>query len=109
MVPGDNELEVALENYEKASRWYPGAGLYRNVRVVNTDRVHIPVWGTYVTTPKVSRDYASVNLEMKIDGAAKGEKVEVNTVVLDPQGRKVAEDVSTYHAHGQKFAQNFRQ
>ena len=107
VVPGDNELEVALENYEKASRWYPGAGLYRNVHVVNTDRVHIPVWGTYVTTPKVSRDYASVSLEMKIDGAAKGEKVEVNTVVLDPQGRKVAEDVSTYHAHGQKFAQNF--
>ncbi len=107
VVPGDNELEVALENYEKASRWYPGAGLYRNVHVVNSDRVHIPVWGTYVTTPKVSRDYASVSLEMKIDGAAKGEKVEVNTVVLDPQGRKVAEDVSTYHAHGQKFAQNF--
>ena len=106
VVPGDNELEVALENYEKASRWYPGAGLYRNVHVVNTDRVHIPVWGTYVTTPKVSRDYASVSLEMKIDGAAKGEKVEVNTVVLDPQGRKVAEDVSTYHAHGKKFAQN---
>lgn len=107
VVPGDNDLEVALENYEKASRWYPGAGLYRNVHVVNTDRVHIPVWGTYITTPKVSRDYASVSLKMKIDGAVKGEKVEVNTVVLDPQGRKVAEDVSTYHAHGQKFVQNF--
>ncbi|MDE5668335.1 MAG: beta-galactosidase, partial [Duncaniella sp.] len=107
VVPGNNDLEVALENYEKASRWYPGAGLYRNVHVVNTDRVHIPVWGTYITTPKVSRDYASVSLKMKIDGAVKGEKVEVNTVVLDPQGRKVAEDVSTYHAHGQKFVQNF--
>lgn len=107
VVPGNNDLEVALENYEKASRWYPGAGLYRNVHVVNTDRVHIPMWGTYITTPKVSRDYASVSLKMKIDGAVKGEKVEVNTVVLDPQGRKVAEDVSTYHAHGQKFVQNF--
>lgn len=107
VVPGSNELEVALENYEKASRWYPGAGLYRNVHVVNTDRVHIPVWGTYVTTPKVSKEYASVRLEMKIDGAAKGERVEVSTVILDPQGRKVAEDVSTWHSHGQKFAQNF--
>ncbi len=107
VVPGSNELEVALENYEKASRWYPGAGLYRNVHVVNTDRVHIPVWGTYVTTPKVSREYASVNLEMKIDGAADGEKVEVNTVILNPQGHKVAEDVSVYHAHGQKFTQKF--
>lgn len=107
VVPGRNDLEVALENYEKASRWYPGAGLYRNVHVVNTDRVHIPVWGTYVTTPKVGREYASVNLEMKIDGAAKGEKVEVSTVILDPEGRKVAGDISTYHAHGQKFTQRF--
>ncbi|MDE7237138.1 MAG: beta-galactosidase, partial [Paramuribaculum sp.] len=43
VVPGSNTLEVSLENYERASRWYPGAGLYRNVHVVETDRVHIPV------------------------------------------------------------------
>ena len=105
--PGENLLEVDLENFEKASRWYPGAGLYRNVHVVNTSRLHIPVWGTYVTTPKVSKEYASVHLEMKIDGAAKGEKVTVSTDILDPQGKVVATDKSVYHAHGQKFAQNF--
>ncbi len=105
--PGENLLEVDLENFEKASRWYPGAGLYRNVHVVNTSRLHIPVWGTYVTTPKVSKEYASVHLEMKIDGAAKGEKVTVSTDILDPQGKVVATVKSVYHAHGQKFAQNF--
>lgn len=105
--PGENQLEVDLENYEQASRWYPGAGLYRNVHVVNTSRVHIPTWGTYVTTPRVGKDYASVHLEMKIDGAPKGEKVDVSTEILDPQGRVVASDTSIYHAHGQKFAQNF--
>lgn len=105
--PGENLLEVDLENFEKASRWYPGAGLYRNVHVVNTSRLHIPTWGTYVTTPKVSKEYASVRLEMKIDGATKGEKVTVTTDILDPQGKVVATDTSLYHAHGQKFAQNF--
>ena len=105
--PGENLLEVDLENFEKASRWYPGAGLYRNVHVVNTSRLHIPTWGTYVTTPKVSKEYASVRLEMKIDGATKGEKVTVTTDILDPQGKVVATDTSIYHAHGQKFAQNF--
>ena len=40
--PGKNDLTVELENYEKASRWYPGAGLYRNVKLIETSRVHIP-------------------------------------------------------------------
>ncbi len=105
--PGTNELVVELENKERASRWYPGAGLYRNVHVINTARVHIPVWGTYVTTPKVTGDYASVHLRMKIDGAKKGEHVTVNTDIIDPEGKVVANDKSVYYAHGQEFAQNF--
>lgn len=105
--PGSNDLVVELENYERASRWYPGAGLYRNVHVVNTDRVHIPVWGTYVTTPVVSNDEASVNLRMKIDGARKGEKVSVATSIIAPDGKVVATNKTDYVAHGQTFAQNF--
>ncbi|MCM1522717.1 MAG: DUF4982 domain-containing protein [Muribaculaceae bacterium] len=105
--PGDNLLEVDLENYEQASRWYPGAGLYRNVHVVNTSKIHIPVWGTFVTTPHVGKDFASVKLEMKIDGAANKQKVTVSTRILDPQGNAVASDTSVYTARGQKFVQNF--
>lgn len=111
--PGDNELVVELENKERASRWYPGAGLYRNVHVINTDRIHIPVWGTYVTTPVVKDNYASVNLRMKIDGARKvdewpnGEKINVTTVILDPEGKEVAKNSSLYIARGQEFEQNF--
>lgn len=111
--PGKNDLTVELENYEKASRWYPGAGLYRNVKLIETSRVHIPVWGTYVTTPKVSPEYASVNLRMKIDGARQfeqwpyGDKIGVQTVIYAPAGKEVARDNSTYVARGQEFAQNF--
>ena len=111
--PGKNDLVVELENYEQASRWYPGAGLYRNVHLVETGRVHVPVWGTYVTTPKVSEEYASVNLRLRIDGARQskewpyGEKVDVKTVIYSPEGKEVASDNSTYIARGQEFAQNF--
>lgn len=111
--PGANDLVVELENFEQASRWYPGAGLYRNVHLVETDKVHIPVWGTYVTTPKVSKEYASVNLKLRIDGARQfaewpyGDKVGVKTVIYSPQGKEVASDNSTYVARGQEFAQNF--
>lgn len=111
--PGDNELVVELENYEQASRWYPGAGLYRNVHLIATDRVHIPTWGTYVTTPVITPEYASVNLRMDIAGARQfeewpyGEKIEVRTAIIDPHGKEVAWDDSYYIARGQEFAQNF--
>ena len=107
VTPGTNHLEVDLENYEQASRWYPGAGLYRNVHVVNTSKIHIPTWGTFVTTPSVNKERASVRLEMKIDGATKGQNVNVTTDIVDPQGKVVASNSSIYHAHGQKFVQDF--
>ena len=111
--PGSNDLTVELENKEKASRWYPGAGLYRNVHLINADRVHIPVWGTCVTTPDVSADRASVRLDMEIEGGRRladspfGEQIGVETVIISPQGTEVASDSSTYTARGQKFFQNF--
>lgn len=111
--PGTNTLEVSLENKAKSSRWYPGAGLYRNVHVVSAGRVHIPVWGTYVTTPDVSAERASVTLRMKIEGARRsdewpyGEKVGVKTVIYSPDGQEVASDSSTYIARGQEFTQRF--
>lgn len=105
--PGENLLEVRLENKEQQSRWYPGAGLYRNVHLITTSKVHIPVWGTHVTTPDVNADYASVGLQMKIEGAADRSNVGVTTVITAPDGREVARDSSTYCARGQEFTQNF--
>lgn len=106
-APGTNRLEVKLENKERASRWYPGAGLYRNVHLISTDKIHIPVWGTYVTTPRVTDEYASVHLQMEIAGAPRDTKVTVDTDILDPSGAVVATDKSTYVSRGQEFGQNF--
>ena len=50
---GSNELVVLLENRPQSSRWYPGAGLYRKVRHVTLPETHVPVWGTYITTPYI--------------------------------------------------------
>lgn len=106
-VPGTNLMTVELENFERASRWYPGAGLYRNVHLVNTDRVHIPVWGTFVTTPEVNGDFASVKLNMEIAGTPHHANVDVTTVILDPEGREVARSTDRYAARGQDFTQWF--
>jgi len=113
LKPGDNELVVELENHEQASRWYPGAGLYRNVHLVSTGKVHVPVWGTHVTTPDVSPERASVRLTTRIEGAKQfaewpyGDKIEVNTTIYAPDGAAVASNKSYYIARGQTFTQNF--
>lgn len=70
LKPGEeNTLAVRLENLPEASRWYPGAGLYRNVHLIITDEVHIPVWGTYVTTPVINATFAKVNIKTKVEYA----------------------------------------
>lgn len=107
VIPGDNNMIVELENFERASRWYPGAGLYRNVHVVNTDKVHIPTWGTYVTTPYVSSEKASVKMEIEIAGTKKGDKLGVTTEILSPDGKIVASNNAPFISQGQNHFQNF--
>lgn len=103
----DNVLAVSLENKPQSSRWYPGAGLYRHVRVVSTGSVRVPVWGTQVTTPHVAADYASVCLRTTIEGAA-GRLLTVDTRIVDADGHVVATKTNRgYIAHEQPFTQNF--
>ena len=103
---GENTLEVGLENKERQSRWYPGAGLYRNVRLVVTDKVHVPVWGTHVTTPAVRPgEWASVRVAVTPAGLAEGEAIDVRTDIVAPDGRTVASRTNRYHAHGQEMVQ----
>lgn len=89
----NNTLAVRLENEEEASRWYPGAGLYRNVHLVVTEGVHIPVWGTQITTPVVKKEFAQVRVRTTISLPPKTNfsDVKVQTVLLDKDGKEVAQ------------------
>lgn len=103
----NNILAVRLENKPESSRWYPGAGLYRNVHVIITDSVHIPVWGTQITTPFVSDTLASVRLKTKIVGSGNG-AVRVVTDIFSPEGKIVSHKDNTRKInHKQPFEQNF--
>ncbi len=88
-----NTIAVRLENLPESSRWYPGAGLYRNVHLLVTDDAHIPVWGTYVTTPEVNKEWARVNVKTEVELpkiSADGEYT-LKTTILNPNGKKVGE------------------
>ncbi len=102
-----NTLAVRLENRPQSSRWYPGAGLYRNVRLVVTDSVHVPVWGTQLTTPHVDADYASVRLLTMVE-EADDKDIRILTDIVSPAGEVIAtKDNTRKISHGQPFEQNF--
>ena len=84
----DNLLAVRLENREESSRWYPGAGLYRNVHLITTNKTHIPIWGTHVTTPHIEKEFATVRLRTNVN-TTKGEDLIVKTTIYN----KVKEQV----------------
>lgn len=103
----NNILAVRLENRPQSSRWYPGAGIYRHVRVVSTENIHVPVWGTQITTPHVKDDYASVCLRTTILNSDKT-LLTVKTDIVDSEGNVVASKTNKgYINHGQPFTQNF--
>ncbi len=92
----ENILAVRLENKPEASRWYTGAGIYRNVRLVKTSPVRIAHWGTYITTPVITDKRAEVSVRTEIDGmGVAGSEIKLVTDIFSPQGEKVGTVSST--------------
>ena len=89
-----NQLAVRLENYNESSRWYPGAGIYRNVHLVVTEDAHIPDWGIFVVTSELADDYAKVQqkTEFCVPQGKSFTDYRIETTLLDPEGRAVAVD-----------------
>lgn len=105
-----NELAVRLENENESSRWYPGAGLYRNVHLVVTEDAYVPTWGTKVTTPMVKDKFAKVHLETQWN-MPKGKKISdytITTQILNPEGKQVNADTRPGNELDETlFAQDF--
>lgn len=90
-----NTLAVRLENMPESSRWYPGAGLYRNVHVVVTEDAYIPIWGTYITTPQVNDKFARVRVETKVNlpEQADPSQYRIKTILCKPDGSRLQEKI----------------
>ncbi|KAI1483460.1 glycoside hydrolase family 2 protein [Daldinia eschscholtzii] len=92
----ENLLAIRIDNPLNFSRWYPGAGLYRNVWLVKVDQTHIGQYGTYITTPVVSAESADVQLTVEIENKGNSSRqVELKTevYVLDAETGKTGADV----------------
>jgi beta-galactosidase len=85
-----NVLAVRADtSSQPASRWYSGAGIYRHVRLIATNAVHFALWTTFVTTPKVSAEEATVRVDTQVVNPD-GQPVTTDVAILGPDGEIVA-------------------
>jgi beta-galactosidase len=99
----ENVVAVRLENYPFSSRWYPGAGLYRKVRLIIKNKISFAHWGNYITTPYISDKLAKVVIKSKVQG----EKLIVKTSISDTEGNVVAENVAS-ERYGDEIEQSIK-
>jgi beta-galactosidase len=93
----DNVIAVRADtSAQPASRWYAGAGIYRHVRLVVADPVHIGENGMFVSTPEVSAAQATVAIKTSVTNeSALPCKITVQTKCLSPLGVVVATTASS--------------
>jgi beta-galactosidase len=103
----ENVLAVKLSPADRSSRWYPGAGIYRNVWLDVTSSAHVARWGTYVTTPEVTDLSATIAVKTELRNRAASEAMlTLVTTVQDAAGKAVAtkSETVTVAANGAQTA-----
>lgn len=100
LKPGaDNQLAIRVDNPNYSARWYPGAGIYRNVWLTKTNKVHVAQWGTYITTTNVSNQSATIQLKVDVENTENADaKVEIETDIytLSSSGLKSKRPVHSF-------------
>lgn len=94
----ENVIAIRLDNPPDSSRWYPGGGIYRNVWLVKTGPVHVAHWGTYITTPIVSPQQATVEVQVTVENdTSAATDADVSTAIfpIDGRGRRLGPAVAS--------------
>ena len=88
---GTNTITVSIDNsLQKNCRWYTGSGIYRHVWLICTDELHFKHWGTFITTPQVSQQEATISVATEVTNDSKIPKdVTVEATLIDSKGNHV--------------------
>lgn len=92
---GENLLAVRTDTEKWESRWYPGAGIYRNVWLVKTGQVQVKHWSARMRTACLTESTARLDLSLEVENhldkdveaVVKGEVYELDST--DCFGRRV--------------------
>ncbi len=92
-----NTIVVKVNNSRQPnSRWYSGSGIYRNVWLVTTNKVHVDHWGTFITTPVVTSQAATVNINTNIRSTTSEQKnISLSTIIYDENEKVVAKKITS--------------
>ncbi|HEX4576996.1 MAG TPA: glycoside hydrolase family 2 TIM barrel-domain containing protein [Edaphobacter sp.] len=84
---GNNIIAVRVDNSQQpASRWYPGAGINRHVRLITTNAIHVAPWGTFITTPDIHNSDATVNVRSTVLNDSAAAAVVTLAITIDAPG-----------------------
>ena len=106
----ENILTVHVDHSRYAdSRWYTGSGIYRDVKLISVNKLHIPIWGTYLSTPVITDAEAKVHLEVDVVNDRKRRaKFTMETKIFDATGKVVAQtkdDLKLSSKESEKYTQ----
>ncbi|HEU5365590.1 MAG TPA: glycoside hydrolase family 2 TIM barrel-domain containing protein [Hanamia sp.] len=89
-----NVIAVKVDNSKQPnSRWYSGSGIFRNVWLIKTNKLHVDKWGTFISTPNVSQEVATVNVVTEIRNQYRSSKdIVLKTTLYDASGKEIATD-----------------
>ena len=112
---GDNVIAVKADNSKQPNcRWYSGSGIYRHTWLLVTNQVHVAQWGTFVTTPKVDMDVATVQVKTRIQNEGKSAaECRLTSTIMDRDGNVAVgaqpTEIKTIAANGEyEFVQQIR-
>ena len=87
----ENVLQVIARSNENASRWYPGAGIYRDVWLWQGERIHVPPEGVRLTTAELEEGYALVLADVAVENTGlDARKLRLRLTLTAPDGRETA-------------------
>ena len=104
-----NVLAVRVNNDEQPnSRWYSGSGIYRNVRLNETSDIYVDLWGTYITTPEISKEKSLFSIITTVNNESNGEKeIELTSILLNQDNKEISRS-STYETLAENEKESFQ-
>ena len=101
MRKGENKVEVELNNVEESSRWYPGGGIYRPVKLITMGKVYIDDWSIFAHTTKLEKKMATVEVTAKVMGQLTSKNAGIEIALYDKKGGFVAANRVVPTANGE--------
>lgn len=88
----NNTLAIHVDTRKHDSRWYPGAGIYRKIQLIAVNPIHIDIWGTYIITKEIDKDFAEIKVETSIKNyTIENNGISIKHIVYDSENNFVAE------------------